>query len=371
MINTDQKNKASSLHTDSLGAGYGKKVIVDGITIDILSGEICTLIGPNGAGKSTVLKTIAGQLPVASGKVFLCGDELTGLKEKDVARRLSVMLTGRLTTDRMTCFDVAATGRYPYTGTFGILSDHDRKIVYDALKLTGAEHLCDTDFNRISDGQRQLVMLARAIAQEPDIMLLDEPTSFLDTGHKLHLLTLLRRLAKEKKIAVVQSLHELDLAQKFSDSVLCIHDAKADRYGTPEEIFSGDYINSLYEIKDGKYNTYYGSAEPEGMKGEPEVFVIGGGGAGIPVYRRLYREGVPFAAGVLHENDVEYPVASALASVVISEKAFEPVSDEAVNRALAVMEKCREVICTTEYFGIMNAGNLKLKEKAGLMLKSD
>lgn len=355
------------LQTNALAAGYSRKVIVDGLTVSVAAGEICTLIGPNGAGKSTVLKTVAAQLPMLDGTVMLCGDRLQTLRERDVSRRLSVLLTQKITAERMTCGDVAATGRYPYTGTLGILSADDKKIVHEAMALVGAEHLYDTDFRQISDGQRQCVMLARAIAQQPKIMLLDEPTSFLDIGHKLHILSLLRRLAKERQIAVIQSLHELDLAQKFSDTVVCVHHGKAERIGTPEEIFAGDYIAALYEIRDGSYHPGFGAAEPAAVQGKPEVFVIGGGGAGIPVYRRLHRSGIPFAAGVLHENDMEYPVAKALASAVISETAFEPVSAEAVRRAAAIMTQCRQVICCTPRFGAMNAGNRELKAQASAL----
>lgn len=357
-------NQNEVLQTEALSVGYSKKIIVDRLTFSVSAGEICTLIGPNGAGKSTVLKTVAAQLPVLSGNIALCGDSLSLLQEKDISRRLSLLLTQKITAERMTCGDVAETGRYPYTGTLGILSAEDKKIARDAMQLVGASHLYDTDFRQISDGQRQCVMLARAIAQQPKVLLLDEPTSFLDIGHKLHILSLLRRLAKERQIAVIQSLHELDLAQKFSDTVICVHNGTAERIGTPEEIFSGDYISQLYEIQNGIYDPRFGTAEPSAESGEPEIFVIGGGGAGIPVYRKLHRMGIPFAVGVLHENDLEYPVASALACAVVTEKAFEPVSEDAVRKASALMEQCRQVICFISSFGTMNQRNETLKNQA-------
>ena len=358
------------LQTDALAVGYNKKIIVDGLTLSVSAGEICTLIGPNGAGKSTILKTVAAQLPAVSGNIALCGNDLNTLREKDVSKRLSVLLTQKITAERMTCGDVAETGRYPYTGTLGILTAEDKRIVREAMSLVGAEHLYDTGFREISDGQRQCVMLARAIAQQPKIMLLDEPTSFLDIGHKLHILTLLRRLAKERQIAVIQSLHELDLAQKFSDTVICIRSGKADRAGTPEEIFSGDYISALYGIENGTYDPRYGTAEPAPVSGEPEVFVIGGGGTGIPVYRRLHRMGIPFAAGILHENDLEYPVAAALASVVITEKAFEPIGAETLRKAISVMNTCNRVICSVTDFREINRANETLLQKARAAEKS-
>ena len=354
----------AALQTDALAVGYSREIIVDELTFSVSAGEICTLIGPNGAGKSTVLKTIAAQLPAVSGKIALCGDDLTAMREKDVAKRLSVLLTQKITAERMTCGDVAETGRYPYTGTLGILTAEDKRIVRDAMELVGAAHLYETNFRQISDGQRQCVMLARAIAQQPKIMLLDEPTSFLDIGHKLHILSLLRRLARERQFAVIQSLHELDLAQKFSDTVICIYQSKAERIGTPEEIFSGEYISALYGIENGTYDPRYGTAEPAPVTGEPEVFVIGGGGMGIPVYRRLHRMGIPFAAGILHENDLEYPVANALASIVITEKAFEPIGTETVRKALSVINQCKKVICSVTDFGEINRANKTLLQKA-------
>ncbi|MCQ2417377.1 MAG: ABC transporter ATP-binding protein [Oscillospiraceae bacterium] len=352
------------LQADSLAVGYHRKIVVDGLSFSIMPGEICTLIGPNGSGKSTVLKTISAQLSAISGDISMCGDALCSLKEKDIAKRLSVLFTQKLSTERMTCGDVVGTGRYPYTGTLGILSDHDLKIVKESMELAGAASLYHTDFRQISDGQRQCVMLARAIAQQPKILLLDEPTSFLDIGHKLHILTLLRQLARERQIAVIQSLHELDLAQKFSDMVICIHKGKAERIGIPEEIFSGDYISALYEMQHGTYDPRFGNAEPTALKWNPRIFVIGGGGAGITIYRRLHRLGIPFAAGVLHESDLEYPVANALASVVVTEKAFEPISSESVGKAFSIMERCEKVICCTEHYGTMNAANRELEQHA-------
>ncbi len=352
------------LHTRELSVGYQHKIVVSGLTFHANAGEILTLIGPNGAGKSTVLKTIAAQLPPISGTIALCGDSLVGLSPHEVATRISLLLTGKPAAERMTCFDVAATGRYPYTGRFGLLSSKDREIVHDALCMVEAESLADTDFRCISDGQRQIVMLARAIAQQPRILLLDEPTSYLDISHKLRILTRLRTLAKERQIAVIQSLHELDLAQKFSDSVLCIHAQRAERCGTPEEIFSGDYISTLYGISTGKYDPLYGTAEASPVTGKPRIFVIGGNGSGIPVYRKLHRAGIPFAAGILHENDVDCPAAHALGAKVITERAFEPISDATYQEAETCLRQCEAVYCSLPAFGTGNARLAVLRDFA-------
>lgn len=153
--------------------------------------------------------------------------------------------------------------------------------------MVGADELADRDFSCISDGQRQRVLLARAICQEPEVIVLDEPTSFLDIRYKLELLTVLKQLVREKQVAVILSLHEIDLAQKLSDRLICVHNGRIERCGTPEQVFTGDYIRTLYDLERGTYNEQFGSLELERVTGEPRVFVIGGGGSGTALYRRL------------------------------------------------------------------------------------
>lgn len=352
------------LRTQGLSVGYNKRALISGIELELRRGQIMTLIGPNGAGKSTILKSLIRQLPLIGGTVYLGGEDMAALSERGAARRLSVLMTAHVRPELMTCFDVAATGRYPYTGRLGVLTREDRDKTARSLELVHAADLADRDFSRISDGQRQRVLLARALNQEPEVLVLDEPTSFLDIRHKLELLAILKDMVRERELAVVMSLHELDLAQKISDWVVCVRGDSIARQGPPEEIFTAEYITELYGTARGGYNALFGSLELEAAKGPPEVFVIGGGGAGIPVYRRLQRQGVPFAAGVLGENDLDYPVALALAVETVSEKPFQPIGEEAFRRAAGLMERCGRVLCPVARFGEMNEGNRRLRELA-------
>ena len=175
---------------------------------------------------------------------------------------------------------------------------------------------------------------------------------------------MLKRLVIRKKIGVIMSMHELDLAQRISDRIICVSNNGIDKCGTPEEIFTDEYINKIYNIFPASYYAGYGSAELERVTGEPEVFVIAGGGRGINTFRRLQRKQVPFAAGIISENDIDFPVASALASEIVSEKAFEPVSTETFDKALKIIEKCRKVISCTDSFGTLDSVNKKLYDYA-------
>jgi len=352
------------LETKDLAVGYGGRVLVGGIDLQLRPGEIVTLIGPNGAGKSTILKTIIRQLAPVQGTVYLDGRSMVDMKPLEAARRLSVLMTDRVRPELMTCWDVVSAGRYPYTGRLGLLAPEDRENVEQALALVHGEELAGRDFTRISDGQRQRVLLARALCQEPEVLVLDEPTTFLDIRYKLELLSILKDMARTRGLAVLMSLHELELAQRVSDYVLCVHNGAIERRGTPEEIFTPDYIMTLYEADRGSYDPALGCLELERPEGEPRVFVIGGGGSGIPVYRRLRRQGIPFAAGVLHENDLDHPVARALAAEVITERAFRPVGEEAFRRARARMDACPRVLCPLAEFGPMNEGNRVLRDLA-------
>ena len=332
--------------TSELAVGYGGRALIHDIDIRLRTGEILTLIGPNGSGKSTILKTITRHLAAIHGDSFIADASVKAASYRELSKKLAVVLTERIKGELLTCFDVVATGRYPYTNTLGLLSPEDRDKVREAMERVHAFDLAERDFTAISDGQRQRVLLARAICQEPEIIVLDEPTSFLDIRHKLELLSILRSMAKEKGITVIMSLHEIDLAQKISDKVMCVRGETISHFGTPDEIFREDIINDLYDLENGSFNIAFGSVELPRPKGEPETFVISGCGSGIPVFRRLQKEDRPFYAGILYTNDIDYQIARCLAAEVVTEEPFRPIGDEAFKRALALMKRCRRVICT-------------------------
>lgn len=345
-----------------MSVGYQKCPLIEEVDISLKKGEILTLIGPNGAGKSTILKSIARQLALIGGVVYLDGDNIAKLPGTELAQKMAIVLTQKFRTEMMTCEEVVATGRYPYTGHFGILSGEDHRKVQEAMELVRITAIGNQDFSEISDGQRQRVMLARAICQEPEIIILDEPTSYLDIKYKLEFLSMLQELQRTKRLTVIMSLHELELAERISDKILCVNGKYVERFGKPEEIFVTGYIRNLFGVRSGTFDEENSSMELEAAKGTAEVFVIAGGGTGRTVYRRLQREGIPFITGILFENDLDYPVAKALAAEVIAAKAFEPIQDKLLEAAKSKIDACKRVICCREDFGSFERANRELLE---------
>ena len=245
--------------TRHLAMGYDKTPLAQEIGLKLAPGQILTLIGPNGAGKSTLLKTLAGQLAPLGGAVLLDGQDLARYTGTARAQKMALMLPHTRPTELTTCFEFAAAGRIPYTGRLGILSPADRQIVAGALERVGAGALADRDFNCISDGQRQRILLARALCQQPQLILLDEPTSFLDIKGKIELLSILQKLAHEEGLGVIVSLHELDMAQKISDAVVCVAPRAVSGVMTPDAAFAPENIRQLYDLTEEQYTAVFGA----------------------------------------------------------------------------------------------------------------
>ena len=246
------------IKTEQLYVGYGGKPVVRNIEASIQKGQILTIIGPNGSGKSTILKSIAKQLKIISGAINIGGNSIDNAKPREFSRQMAVVLTERPRPELMTCWDVVAVGRYPYTGMLGILAAQDKEKIDEALRLTGTFELKDRNFAEVSDGQLQRVMLARAICQEPEIIVLDEPTSFLDIRYVVEILDILQHMAAVRGVTVIMSLHELSYAKRVSDIVMCVKDGRVLYLDSPEVIFTEEIISRLYDLPDGAYRQLFG-----------------------------------------------------------------------------------------------------------------
>ena len=241
-------SESKGIETQNLNIGYNSDLISD-ICIEALPGKVVTLIGPNGSGKTTLLKTLTGELKERGGVICIGDRDKSEMSPYDIAKSMSMVMTEKIKPELMTCREVVEVGRYPYTGRLGILSEEDKTKVLDAMEQTDTVSLADTYFAHLSDGQKQRVLLAKAICQEPDVLILDEPTSYLDIGYKIDLLSKICSIAIEKNIAVLMSLHELDIARKVSDIVVAVGEGKILKIGTPQEVCTESFIRKLYNIE--------------------------------------------------------------------------------------------------------------------------
>lgn len=247
------------LSTKDLSIGYNGKSLIDSINLSFSPGKISVLIGPNGCGKSTLLKTISGSIAPIAGEVLLEERSLHNFSNMERAKSIAVMSTKRFDAEYITVYEVIAAGRFAFTDFLGRLNSDDREIIAAAMKRTGVLDIQNSDFNKLSDGQKQRALLARALAQSPKVLILDEPTSFLDIGYKLEFVEILKSLAYDSGIELILSLHEVELVKELADEVICISDkGKIERVGSYEQVIDGEYLKRLFSIKSDRFESIYG-----------------------------------------------------------------------------------------------------------------
>ncbi len=238
------------LKTSSLSIGYDKKTVVSDINVTLNEGDIIALVGPNGAGKSTLFKTFSTHIKPVGGKIELFGKDLMSYTPKERAKMLGIVLTERPDDMFLKVSDVVAAGRYPYTGMFGKLNENDEKEIKVSLELVGVNNLTDRVFNTLSDGEKQKVMIAKAIAQNTPVIMLDEPTAFLDYPSKIELFSLLKKLAKEQKKAILFSSHDLELLLRYTDNLWIIAKNQPFVAGNSADLLRNGIIKNYFELKD-------------------------------------------------------------------------------------------------------------------------
>ena len=259
---------------------------------------------------------------------------------------------------------MVAAGRYPYTNHFGKLSPEDVRIVEDSMERVNALELREHRFTELSDGQKQRVLLARALCQQPEVIVLDEPTSYLDIRHKLELLNILREMTARQGLSVILSLHEVDLATKLADVVVLVKDRGIFRCGAPEDVLDDSTIQQLYGIHDGVFHLLTGSLELSGASGEPRVFVVPGEGKGTLCFRALQKRGLPFSTGIVQRCDIDYAVAESLAAARYTAESFSPPDPEIVRTAVRAACSAACVVDSGTALGDYNRENVRLLQAA-------
>jgi iron complex transport system ATP-binding protein len=238
----------NSIATENLAVAYDENLVVDDLDMQIPQGKITAIIGPNGCGKSTVLKAVGRILKPKGGMVYLNGDDIRRLTTKEVAQKMAILPQSPQAPAGLTVGELVAYGRFPHQRGFGKLKPDDKKIIQWALEVTRLTEFETTAVDNLSGGQRQRVWIAMALAQQTDLILLDEPTTYLDLSYQLEVLELLYRLNREQGCTIIMVLHDLNLAARFSDYMIAIRCGDIIRYGTPEEVMTSEVLCETFHI---------------------------------------------------------------------------------------------------------------------------
>lgn len=313
--------EALLLRTQGLTIGYrsprqGSKVVAADLNLNAVAGELICLIGPNGAGKSTLMRTVAGMQPALTGMVYLAGEAIDRLTAAQRATKLSIVLTEQTNAGLLSAYTVVALGRSPYTDWSGRLTEADEQIVAWALGVVGASALAYRVVGELSDGERQKVMIARALAQQTPLILLDEPTAFLDLPRRVEIMALLRRLAHETGRLIILSTHDLDLALRSADQLWILPTGGPLQAGAPEDLILSGAFESAFRaeglIFDRQHGTFRVTPDPHG-----NLVLVGEGLPAMWTTRALEREGWSVTR-VTHTDHTGYPAASPITVTIMA-----------------------------------------------------
>ncbi|HHU31190.1 MAG: heme ABC transporter ATP-binding protein [Zhaonellaceae bacterium] len=364
-----------SISVEKLSYYYGPKQILRDISLKITEGSFITFLGPNGSGKTTLLKNICALLTPQKGCVFLNDIALPKIKPQELAKTMAVVPQNTQVNFPFTVLDTVLMGRMPHQKRFQGDSPQDMAIAEWALKLTNTWHLKDRLITELSGGERQRVIVAQALAQQPRIILLDEPTAHLDLQHQLELLELLQKLNKTNGLTVIAILHDLNLAAQYSSYIVLLHQGKIYAAGSPRDVLTPEIIKEVYGIEvsitqsnlDQRFHVIplaKARSKPKEMK-NLRVHLICGGGQGATVMEKLLQEGYQLSCGVLNIGDSDWNKAKSLGLDVVEEAPFTAIRAEVYSNNLKLLEQADVVLVLPTPFGPGNLGNLEQAKLVG------
>ncbi|MEM1588122.1 MAG: ABC transporter ATP-binding protein [Candidatus Bathyarchaeia archaeon] len=358
-----------NIEIENVHFSYKSTKVLENVTAKIEGGSFVGLLGPNGSGKTTLLKCLSGILKPKIGLIFFDGKSLGIFSGSDLAKNFSIVFTNAIDTPQMEVFDIIATARYPWTGWLGSLSLRDINIINEALEILEIKDFVARRFNELSDGQKQKVLIARALAQEAKVLLLDEPAAHLDIKHQIEVLNIIKKITKERNLITISALHDINLAAFFCDSIILLNKGKIISIGSAESVLTSENIEKVFNIKViVKKHPITGSpyiipicssklktVQPKNIT----VHVICGGGTGAPLMKMLLEYGCKVTAGVLNVLDTDYEEACMLGVEIISEAPFSPITSNSYNANLRKMCEADVVVLTNVPFGYGNLKNLE------------
>lgn len=348
-----------------LCAGYGGRDIINEIAFGAEKGEFIGIIGPNGSGKTTLLKAISRVLDLSGGGVNLEGRALSDFGQKELARLMSVVPQETAMNFSYTVADIVMMGRFPYKERFAKEDTEDYRIVREAMEVTNVAHLADRPVTDISGGERQRVIIARALAQQPKVLLLDEATSHLDINHQVEILSIVRDLGDS--VTKIGVFHDLNLAAEFCDRIVLMADGQVRAIGTPVEVLTMERLQHEYGITAMvQTNPVTGrplimplsESVPSDLKGT-RIHLISGGGTGAGLMHTLTAAGCRLSTGVLSPMDSDHAAAARLGLPCITVPAFAPITSAVCNALGTYLDEADVIILTAMPVGVGNLPNIQ------------
>ncbi len=340
--------------------------ILKDIHLQTKKGDFVGIIGPNGSGKSTFIKTIGGFLSLEKERVYYKDKDLTNINKKEFAKFVASVPQLANSDFNFTVEEIVTMGRTPHLGRFQQESKKDIEIVNKALSLTNTLIFKNRHINELSGGERQRVVIARALAQEPEVLLLDEPTAFLDINYQKEVLNLIKMLNKEKGLTVLVVLHDLNLASQYCNSLIMLKNGKVFAAGSAKEVITKNNIEKVYNTKvwvdkhpisGNPVVSLYLLEENNSLQVKKNIHIIGGGGSATVIMHKLASLGYTLTAGVLNKEDSDLETALALnIAEIIEENPFSPISNNSYNKNIETIRKADAVIVSDVPIG---HGNLK------------
>ncbi|MHC1721031.1 MAG: ABC transporter ATP-binding protein [Clostridiaceae bacterium] len=357
------------INIEKLTVDYGNKTILDGIDISVNEGEFVGIIGPNGSGKSTLIKAMTDLIDIKGGKIIIKGRDSRTLSKRERAKLIAVVPQEFSVDFEFSVFDIVMMGRNPHM--YGRKGDEkaDLDIVQEAMRMTNTWQLKDRLFNEISGGEKQRVIIARAIAQQTKIILLDEPTSHLDMHHQLEILELARMLRDKKNLTIIAVLHDINMAARFSDRLILINDRKIMAEGTPDEVIDEKYLGKVYSmemiVRENKVLSVKEVIPLRVMKekfsgNKLKLHVICGGGSGEQILERINSLGFEVTCGVLNRGDSDWEMCRMLGIKCIEVPPFSYITEKAMLENRKLIESADLVLATDVPYGKENLRNLEI-----------
>jgi len=357
------------IEIEKVSFNYKSAKALEGVTARIEGGSFVGLLGPNGSGKTTLLKCLSGLLKPKIGSIYINGKNLNSFSKSELAKIFSTVFTNAIETPQMEVFDIMATARYPWTSWLGTLNPKDINIINEALEKFEIKDFIARRFNELSDGQKQKVLIAKALAQEPKVLLLDEPAAHLDIKHQIEVLGTIKKITKEKNLITIGALHDINLAALFCDFIILLNKGKIVSMGPVDSVLTSENIEKVFNIrvivkKHPITNSIYimPICTQEFKAVQPKtitVHVICGGGTGSFLMKMLLEHGYKVTAGVLNILDTDYEGACMLGVDVIVEAPFSPITNESHEVNLKKIDDVDAVILSNIPFGYGNIKNLE------------